>query len=143
MYSIEFPARNCDLSPMAKGPQILTANRLTDGAVLYWRAGAWADGMAEAEIFDDPAAGKKALDAAARFVADRVVVNPYLFDVRMEDGVAVPVKERELVRAAGPTVRRDLGKQAQGQFKPAPVHTNVTHAASTPGKDKDPFDVSI
>jgi len=30
----------------------------------------------------------------------------------VENGVARPVKERELVRAAGPTVRPDTGKQA-------------------------------
>jgi hypothetical protein len=39
MFYIEFPAGNCDLSGMTKGPQILTANRLRDGAVAYWRDG--------------------------------------------------------------------------------------------------------
>ncbi len=43
---------------------------------------------------------------------DVVVVNPYLFDVRADADGVHPVKEREIVRAAGPSVRRDLGKQA-------------------------------
>jgi len=41
------------------------------------------------------------------------VVGVYLFDVRVQNGAIVPVKIREAIRAAGPTVRRDLGKQAQ------------------------------
>jgi hypothetical protein len=45
-------------------------------------------------------------------VRRREVVGPYLFDVRLEDGLAVPVKVREAIRAAGPTIRPDLGKQA-------------------------------
>jgi hypothetical protein len=97
---------------MAKGPQILTANRLSDGAVLYWQAGRWIAALADAEVFETDAAAKAALAAAARFVADREVVTPYLFEVRIEDGVAVPAKEREIIRATGPSVRRDLGKQA-------------------------------
>ncbi|MEJ0043091.1 MAG: DUF2849 domain-containing protein [Rhizomicrobium sp.] len=40
------------------------------------------------------------------------VVAIYLFDVKLDGGVIKPVKEREIIRAAGPTVRRDLGKQA-------------------------------
>jgi len=128
---------------MAKdGPQMLTANRLTDGAVTYWRSGQWVEALAEAEILADSGAAKAALEAAKAWVADRVVVNPYLFEVRIEDGIAAPVKERELIRAAGPSVRRDLGKQAGGLYAPPPVHAQVTHAQTTPG-EKDPFDVSL
>jgi hypothetical protein len=39
-------------------------------------------------------------------------VNPYLFEVREEAGGIGPVEEREVIRSAGPTIRRDLGKQA-------------------------------
>ena len=128
---------------MAKGPQILTANRLTDGAVAYWRSGQWVAALAEAEVLEQDDAAKAALDAAARSVAGRVVVNPYLFAVRIDDGVAVPVKEREIIRAAGPSVRADLGKQAGGLHRAPPLHAQVRHAETTPGKAKDPFDVSI
>jgi len=129
---------------MAKdGPQILTANRLTDGAVTYWRSGRWVEALAEAEILADGTTAKAALDAAKVSVADRAVVNPYLFEVRIEGGHAVPAKEREIIRAAGPSVRGDLGKQAGGLYAPPPVHRQVTRAQTTPGKTKDPFDVSI
>ncbi len=57
---------------------------------------------------------KAALEAAQKSVAGNVVVNPYLFEVRDEEGGITPLKERELIRAAGPTMRGDLGKQAEG-----------------------------
>ena len=92
--------------------QILTANRLRDGEVVYWRGGAWVEALANAEIFADEAAADAALTAAAASVKGRVVVNPYLFDARLDARGLHPVKEREIIRAAGPTVRTDLGKQS-------------------------------
>ncbi len=91
-------------------PQMLTANRLTDGEVVWWRGGEWVDAYAQGEIFAEADAAKAALEAAQDFVKRNIVVNPYLFDVR-EDGT--PVKEREIIRAAGPSVRRDTGKQTR------------------------------
>jgi hypothetical protein len=88
--------------------QMLTANRLIDGTVLYWKDGDWVETLAGADVFADAASAEAALGAAKDFVAQNVVVAPYLFEVR--DGR--PVKEREIIRAAGPSVRRDLGKQA-------------------------------
>jgi hypothetical protein len=92
--------------------QVLTANRLRDGEVVYWRGGAWVGDLAGAEIFEEEAAAKSALEAAAHFVRGRVVVNPYLFAVTRDEAGVNPIEERERIRAAGPTIRRDLGKQA-------------------------------
>ena len=93
-------------------PQALTANRLRTGDVLYWRGGEWVESFAEAEIFPEPAGADAALESARRFVTDRVVVNPYLFPVRIEGDGARPIEEREIIRAAGPSIHPDLGKQA-------------------------------
>jgi hypothetical protein len=93
-------------------PQMLTANRLVDGDVLYWRAGQWVLSLRDADVFADPTAADAALAAAQKYVTDNVVVNPYLFDVKTDAKGIHPVKEREIIRAAGPTVRFDLGKQA-------------------------------
>lgn len=93
---------------MSRPAQILTANRLRDGEVVYWRQGAWVSQLPDADVLTVTAA-TKALEAAARSVADRLVVNPYLFEIRADGR---PVKEREQIRAAGPSVRADLGKQA-------------------------------
>jgi len=95
---------------MSKLAQILTANRLRDGEVVYWRDGAWVLSLAEAARLGDKDAADAALKLAGADVADRVVVSPYLFELR-PDGR--PVKEREIIRAEGPSVRRDLGKQAR------------------------------
>lgn len=89
--------------------QMLTANRLRDGAVLYWRGDAWAESLAEGDVFAAPAEADAALAKAQAFVAGNAVVSPYLFDVRADKS---PVKEREIIRAQGPSVRDDLGKQS-------------------------------
>lgn len=102
-------------------PQMLTANRLRDGEVVWWKSGTWVTAMPEAEVFADAKAADAALEQAAAFVRDNVVVNPYLFDVRITGGAMQPVKEREIIRAAGPSVRTDTGKQA----KPARSHADV------------------
>ena len=96
--------------------QVLTANRLRDGDVVYWRGGEWADHFADADVFNEKAAADAALEAAKVFVTNRVVVNPYLFAVREDGGKLRAVEEREIVRSEGPSVRRDLGKQAMDSF---------------------------
>jgi hypothetical protein len=102
-----------DLIHMARAAtQILTANRLRDGDVVYWGAGKWLTGLAEAEVFLEAAQADAALAAAGGSVSDRLVVNPYLFAVRRDADAVRPVEEREIIRAAGPTIRHDLGKQA-------------------------------
>jgi hypothetical protein len=93
-------------------PQMLTANRLRDGDVLYWRDGDWVLALTDGEVFADPAAADAALAAAGASVKGNLVVAPYLFDVKVADGVIRPVKEREIIRAKGPTVRGE-GKQSE------------------------------
>ena len=94
-------------------PQMLTANRLSVGEVVYWHGTrGWVLTLGEGEVLAGDAA-EAALKGAADYVRRREVVNPYLFDVKLEAGVARPVKMREMIRAAGPTARRDLGKQAR------------------------------
>ena len=97
---------------MSKLAQILTANRLRDGEVVYWRDGAWVLSLAEAARLGDKDAADAALKLAGADVADRVVVSPYLFPVGVESGRVRAIEEREIVRSEGPSVRRDLGKQA-------------------------------
>ncbi|HUJ48025.1 MAG TPA: DUF2849 domain-containing protein [Rhizomicrobium sp.] len=91
-------------------PQMLTANRLVTGEVVYWARGIWIGSLTAAEVFADGRQAEAALDQAKLSVADRTVVNPYLFPVRAEDGHIRPLEEREIIRAAGPTVRSDLGR---------------------------------
>ena len=92
--------------------KILTANRLVTGEVLYWRAGRWTKTLAEAQVLADEIAAEAALVQAQASVAANQVVSPYLFDVRRDKDGPRPVKEREIVRSLGPSVRPDTGKQA-------------------------------
>jgi hypothetical protein len=114
--------------------QKLTANRLIDGRILYWQGGGWTESFAAADQFDSEPAAAAALAAAGDFVARNVVVNPYLFETR--DGR--PVKEREIIRAAGPSVHFNSGKPADGPPPGAP------RAPTSPqgGGEKD-SDVSL
>jgi hypothetical protein len=92
--------------------KMLTSNRLRDGDVLYWKDGSWVLDLQEGQVFPDEPSAEAALAAAQKDIAGNLVVAAYIFDVRLENGRIRPVKERELVRAAGPTIRTDTGKQA-------------------------------
>lgn len=97
--------------------QIVTANRLVDGIVVFQdEDGGWSEDFARAAAHQDAAA---ALARAAEDVAASLVVDPYAIDVELRNGHYAPKALREAIRAAGPTVRRDLGKQANGL---APLH---------------------
>ena len=103
---------------MAQNPatfQMLTANRLISGDVLYRQGTGWALTLAEGEVYRDAAAANAALAAAQAETVRNEFVAPYLFEVRETEAGIVPVKEREIIRAAGPTVHPHTGKQA-GQF---------------------------
>jgi len=89
---------------------IITANRLLDGVVVYrTRQSGWTERFEDAaryEASESPAA----LAAAEQDVLQ--VVKPYLVALDGPDVFTKRERMREGIRAAGPTVRRDLGKQA-------------------------------
>ena len=92
---------------------MLTANRLRDGDVLYRKGSGWVPMLADGEVYADQASADAALAAATAELTNNTCVAPYLFEVReMMSGKIVPVKEREIIRAAGPTVHPHTGKQA-------------------------------
>jgi len=101
--------------------QIVLASRLGDGRVVFLAkesaAGSveWASLIQDAAVADDEASAGELLsigeaDAEAR----HLVVDPYLIDVEGEGATLKPTKYREEIRALGPTIRKDLGKQAEG-----------------------------
>lgn len=90
----------------------LTGNRLTDGEVVFWKAGAWVERFADAERFDDAAAGEAA-EAHAKS-QQTVVVDPYLIDLVESEGLWAPLSYRERLRALGPTNHLHHGKQSEG-----------------------------
>jgi Protein of unknown function (DUF2849) len=102
------------MSVIEKG-QVMTANRLRDGEVVFLtRAGTWNEKIDEAAMALEPQA-KAALTArAAEDEKATVVTDAYLFDAERVDGRVRAIHMRERIRTLGPTVRRDLGKQAEG-----------------------------
>lgn len=90
----------------------LTANRLSDGEVVFWKDGAWVERLSEAEVFSDEVAAGEA-EASAR-TQRTVVIDPYLIDLVDSAGFWAPVSYRERIRALGPTNHELHGKQAEG-----------------------------
>jgi len=85
-----------------KGPVVVTANRLGDGAVVYRTAdGDWTTELGSAAVATSAAASE--LLAAAN--ADDVsAVGPYVAPVELKpDGRVLPGNLRERIRVAGPT----------------------------------------
>jgi hypothetical protein len=97
---------------MSVSRQTLTANRLADGVVVFWSKGAWLEDFPDAELFEAPEAAEAALEEARAAAAD--LVDPYLIEVRLDSGRPVPASYRERVRALGPTIHPEMGKQARG-----------------------------
>lgn len=94
--------------------KVLTANRLFDGEAVWLAADhSWAETLQAAQVARDPAEEER-LAALGRLSAARnEVVEVELIDVHLVEGGIVPARLRERIRAAGPTVRGDLGKQAR------------------------------
>jgi len=91
---------------------VVTANRLSDGEVVYLAAeGRWTLCL-EAALVVGKEESEELLRRAERAVAERKVVGPYAFPVVPGPEGIRPTHMKEIIRAAGPTVRRDLGKQA-------------------------------
>ena len=88
-----------------KTDQIVTANRLIDGAVVYLtERGGWSESIADSRI----ALGQfetRDLMAWANRSADRnEVVGPYLMAIERANGPDRAIGMRETIRAGGPTV---------------------------------------
>jgi hypothetical protein len=105
---------------------IITANRLADGVVVFQNAGGgWDDDFNRAAVHNAKDATAAALTRAQRDEAANLVVDPYAVEVEARNGHYAPKALREAIRAAGPTTRRDLGKQAIGLSPHAGPHARM------------------
>jgi sulfite reductase (NADPH) hemoprotein beta-component len=91
--------------------QIVTANRLRDGAVVYLTAEhTWSEDFSESLPLHDEAVAKAALDGTAADVKARKVVGPYLAEVDETPDGLKPNSARERIRASRlPTITPDVG----------------------------------
>ena len=96
-------------------PQIVTANRLKDGVVVYLAAGTtWSKRVEDSRIAIEDSEGEKLMEEAVQAVAARKIVDPYLIEITQKSGAIIPVRYREVIRAVGPSVRPDLCKDVTG-----------------------------
>jgi hypothetical protein len=82
--------------------QMVTANRLRDGAVVFLAAGGrWTTRVGEGHVAETEAHAAALLRAAEG--APTEVVGPYLIEVAAEGGSWVPLRYRERIRSQGPS----------------------------------------
>ncbi|MHA6644838.1 DUF2849 domain-containing protein [Mesorhizobium sp. A623] len=93
--------------------KILTANRLIDGEAVWYAHGLWHETIDDAEIADDKAGEERLEEIGKAAFAANLVLDVAVIDVELLDGAIRPTRLRERIRAAGPTIRNDLGKQAR------------------------------
>lgn len=84
--------------------QLITANRLRDGIVIYFQLRGdhhlWCENIREASILQADETDAM-LARAARDVQDNLIVDPYVIGIGSDHR---PVTQRESVRAGGPTI---------------------------------------
>ena len=97
-------------------PQVLTANRLLEGDVVYLTAaGGWSTEIAEAVVIEGAEEEARRLSEAERAVAERRVVGPYLMQVARDGLGPQPLSQRERIRARrGPTAGSTLRESFAG-----------------------------
>ena len=94
-------------------PVILVTNDLLEGDVVFAAAEGWTRDPRQALVAQDEVAAQGLERFGAAEFLHAKVVDPYLVDVEVNaEGLPVPRHYREALRALGPSVRRDLGKQA-------------------------------
>lgn len=100
--------------------KVVTANRLREGDVVYLTdTGKWSLHLNQSRTSRDPAEIEAMLAAAAQAVAAREIVGPYEMEVVEVDGILQPLSTREIIRAAGPTVRADYRGNEQQHSRAA------------------------
>jgi len=93
--------------------QVVTANRLLDGSVVYLAAdGSWTNSIRIANIAQEDAAVQGMLKSAADAEASQEIVGAYAIDVSVDTSSVTPTKYKELIRAKGPTTHTNFGMQA-------------------------------
>ncbi len=88
---------------------VLTAYRLSDGAVVFLDGeGGWTEAFSEARVSRTPEQAAELERQGVEAKTASIIVDPYLVDVAEEDGGLRPMRMRERLRLAGPTVGHSL-----------------------------------
>jgi Protein of unknown function (DUF2849) len=114
--------------------QVLTANRLRDGAVVFLNFdGDWIASLTGVVIARSPDEAR-GLEARGQFDAGRnLVVDPYLVDMREVAGALLPLRQRERVRLEGPSILDDV----PGYLAPAALAAAAGNGREGNGTEPD------
>ncbi|QDG79269.1 DUF2849 domain-containing protein [Labrenzia sp. PHM005] len=94
--------------------KVITANRLLNGDVVWLgENNTWVERITLSKTLEGNEAVAEGLATGAAAEKNQEVVGVYEMDVTVEEGVIVPVRFREKIRAEGPTTHPQYGKQAQ------------------------------
>jgi Protein of unknown function (DUF2849) len=94
--------------------QALTANRLRDGLVVFLSEyGTWSPWLHDAQVARSKDDAGRLEARGAQDTKMNLVVGAYLIDVLEDAGAIRAAHIREHLRTLGPSVRLDLGKQAE------------------------------
>src|SRR5262245_22826211 len=97
------------MSKISAHVHILTANRLRDGAVVFLNFdGDWVQTLAGAVIARSPDEVRGLEARGVHDAARNLVVDPYLAEMREVAGALQPLRQRERVRLAGPSILSDV-----------------------------------
>lgn len=95
--------------------KILTANDLKSGQVVFLAEDdTWTPIAGEARVALDAGDEAQLAEIAARAEAENLVTLAEVIPADVRDDKVWPSRNREQIRASGPTVRQDLGYQAEG-----------------------------
>ncbi|WP_417449277.1 DUF2849 domain-containing protein [Kordiimonas sp.] len=100
------------------GPQMIVANRLLDGRVVFMRTdGSWSTVAGDAGTAEDEA-GVAALETLAQKSAHaNEVLSIEVIQATTRDGKPFPAHMKFAMQATGPSVRTDLGYQVSPNWE--------------------------
>src|SRR3712207_3920350 len=99
--------------------QIITANSLGDGRVVFQTPTGWSQDISFADVLDTAEALETALARANLAAAQNRVVEPYAIDVKRGPGGLMPAKLRERIRVEGPTTGHSKDEAAPARTEAA------------------------
>jgi hypothetical protein len=104
------------MSKSAASISVLTANRLSDGLVVFLDVdGVWVEGVHGAIVARSPAEAQVLESRAASDTGLNLVVDPYLVEMQEVGGKLVPLRFRERVRLGGPSILDDVPGYVEGR----------------------------
>ena len=91
--------------------QVITANRLLDGRVVFLAdSGRWVEAIGQSRVADSEEAATALTAVAEQAAAAREVVAPYLIEVARDGDRLTPRRYREVIRALGPSSHPEFGR---------------------------------